>query len=114
MSIACLFEWPLVTPAQLEQLEASLDWPRHLGNERWAYEASPQGGRLVVIDVWETRAALDLFLETCFEQMLLSAGLPKPSIKSWKINEGEAGGYPVQLGGNDQTHTGDQPGSRSN
>jgi hypothetical protein len=114
VAIACLFEWPLVAPAQLKQLEDSLDWPRRLGAERWEYNSGPAGGMLIVIDVWESRAALELFLETCLAHMLIKAGLPQPSIKSWEIQEDQQGGYPLQFGGEDQIPGAGKPGDRSN
>ena len=93
MATACLLEWSRVNADQFDNLFEMLGLAEKFNTGSAAYGASEDGGKLIVITVWESQAALDNFLCSCLSQAVNYSALQYPFIKQWNLN-----GNPDQVG----------------
>lgn len=102
MAIACLLEWEGVYTEHIEPLIDLLDLDKKLQSGSAVFGAGEDGGKMIVITVWETQAALDQFLESCLAQAVARAGLAAPYIRYWDVNgRTETSVQPLKLEWND-------------
>lgn len=87
MATACLLEWTGVCTNQIEPLIDLLDLEKKLQVGSAVFAAGEDGGKLIVITVWDSCAALDQFVESCLSQAVARAGLKAPFIKHWEVND---------------------------
>lgn len=83
--LACLYEWLQVYPEQYQLLLSELNWGKKIPAGMITYDATRKSGRLLVVDVWESREALDIYMQTVFCRVLTRAGLPRPATKYWSL-----------------------------
>lgn len=81
MSIACLFEWPLVSYAQYLELESWLEASGKVNRRNISYE----GTRMMAIGVWDSQPALYLFLNCKLGGSPTSERLPRPHVTTWSL-----------------------------
>jgi hypothetical protein len=84
--VACLFEWSGVSLKQFHQLLAELSWTEKLSDGTALYDAVNPQRRLLVINVWDSVDALELFLRTQLSRSLTRVGLSRPMMKAWSLS----------------------------
>jgi hypothetical protein len=86
MAIAMLLEWPGMTQDQYDAVIQDLD----LGGKAYQggifHVAGPMEGGWRVVDVWESQAAFDTFMQQKLGAALQKNGLQPPQVKVWPVH----------------------------
>jgi hypothetical protein len=85
MPFVCLLEWSGVRADQIGVLIELLDLDEKLRTGSATFGAGEDGGKLIVITVWEDGSALEQFLRSCLMQAVSRAQLPAPFVKRWNL-----------------------------
>lgn len=72
---------------QYDQVRAGVGAP--LGDGQISHVAGESGGKVRVVDVWESRDDFDRFLQGELGEQMQAAGLPEPRITEFEVHSME-------------------------
>jgi hypothetical protein len=98
MATAFLFEWRSVSAEQFRRLVKELHWEEKAFSGRMSHPAGARNGSLVVLEVWSSPEAFELFWNAPLRLAVLRSGLPLPVVKSWKLNGGSVSAPLLSIG----------------
>ena len=90
MAVGLIFDVPGARQEQYDAVMEGLGEPR-LGEGQIFHVAGPIDGGWCVVDVWESRAHFDRFLQDRLGEQLQSAGLAMPEIREFPVHAEERG-----------------------
>jgi hypothetical protein len=86
MAVAMVLEWPGVSAEQYDAVIEDLD----LGGKTYQggifHVAGPTDDGWRVVDVWESQAAFDTFLQQKLGMVLQKHGLQPPQVQTWPVH----------------------------
>jgi hypothetical protein len=87
MAVCLVIDVPGATLEQYDQVRSALGDP--LGDGQTAHIAGATGGGIRVVDVWESRADFDRFVQERLGEQMARAGLSQPQIAEFEVHSSE-------------------------
>ena len=87
MAVCLIVQVPGATLEQYDSVRAAVGDP--LGEGQISHVAGVGGGNLYVVDVWESRADFDRFMQEKLGEPMAAAGVPEPQITEFEVHSSE-------------------------
>jgi hypothetical protein len=87
MAVCLVIDVPGATLDQYDQVRSALVDP--LGDGQTWHVAGATGDGIRVVDIWESRADFDRFVQERLGEQMARAGLPQPQIAEFEVHSSE-------------------------
>jgi hypothetical protein len=88
MAVCLMAEFPGATLQQYEQIREALGEPS-LGEGQLSHVAGATGNGICVVDIWQSRAHFDRFVQERLGVQMGTVGLPQPEITEFEVHSYE-------------------------